>query len=235
MSCERVRSLLEEYRCGELDSGDAGRVEAHLSACTACSSELELLSAEGRLYRGYQEGLERNLQVPPGMWQSVREAIRPGQPASTPGLWRRVVGAVRPCLPASPALRQTMFAAALIVVSVGTTLLAVRYYGGGSSSETAGLRSVEQRTTLEGALRSIERAEQEYTDAIRVLSEIVDRRKDTMDPRLVAELEANLKAIDESIAATRKAYHEHPTDAELAHYMLAAYSMKVELLQEITS
>ncbi len=230
MSCEAIRNLLEDYCCGELDLAERGRVEAHLSSCAACSRELRPLSAEGRLYQDYQEGLERGLQVPTGMWQSIRGAIQLEQPAS--GLWHRIVRAI---LPASPVLRQTVFAAALIVLSVGATLLAVRYYGSGSPPERAGLRPAAQRTTLEDALRSIERAEQEYTDAIRVLSDMVDRRKGTMDPRLVAELEANLRAIDESIAATRKAYHEHPTDAELAHYMLAAYSMKVELLQEITS
>jgi hypothetical protein len=49
------------------------------------------------------------------------------------------------------------------------------------------------------------------------------------------ELERNLKAIDENIEATRRAFREHPSDPEYALYMLAAYARKVDLLQEVAS
>jgi hypothetical protein len=88
---------------------------------------------------------------------------------------------------------------------------------------------------LEAAVRAIQRAEQEYLQAIQVLSAIVDQRKSTLQAGLVQEMERNLKSIDESIAATRQAYYSHPSDPYLAQYMLAAYSKKVELLQELAS
>jgi hypothetical protein len=129
-------------------------------------------------------------------------------------------------------MRQALFAAALIVISVSATLLVVRFNGAGRQ-ETV-VRN-ESPKGLEAALLSIQRAEREYIDAIRVLSDILEKQKKSMDPRVVAEVEINLKIIDESIAATRQAYHEHPTDPELAHYMLSAYSKKVEILQELTT
>jgi hypothetical protein len=52
---------------------------------------------------------------------------------------------------------------------------------------------------------------------------------------MIADLQSNLKRIDEHIAATRKAYYARPQDPELGLYMLAAYSRKVQLLQELTS
>jgi len=88
---------------------------------------------------------------------------------------------------------------------------------------------------LQSALLSIQRAEQEYIAAIQILGGIVDKRKATLDPSLAAELERNLKEIDERIASTRQAYHAHPADPELAYYMLTAYRKKVELLEELAS
>jgi anti-sigma factor RsiW len=207
MRCDKVVENLEDYAAGLLDSEAAGAVTQHLEACAACAGVLALLSAEESAYREYRGLVDRNLGLRPGMWPSVLKGLEQ-QPART-GFWR-----------------QSLLAAALIVLSVGATLLAVRYYE---------VRKPERASTLEQALQSIQNAEREYTDAIQILSQIVDRKKQTMDPQLIAELEANLKAIDENIAVARKAYHEHPADAELAHYMLAAYSRKVELLQELAS
>jgi len=193
---------------------------------------METLDAEEQLYSQYRSDLDRQLEVPPWMWGRVRRALDKPEPARG-SKW---LSALAQYLPQSAVARQALFAAALIVLSVGATLVAVRYFDGarGAPAGILALGGTNERT-LEAALQSIQHAEQEYLDAIRVLSDIVEQRKSTLDPRLVAELEASLKAIDKSIADTRRAYHEHPADAELAHFMLAAYSKKVELLQEIAS
>ena len=225
MKCDQVLAVLEDYSCGALQRELAASVKSHISNCATCGREFEILSAEDRLYREYQQAVEQDLDVNPGMWRAVTAGLEPKSRGGRGVLaWP------------SGLSRQFLLAAALIVVSVGATLLAVRYYETGNRLHVAGLRRPPERvSTLEGALRSIQRAEQEYIQAIQVLNGIVDKRKSTMDPQLVIEFEASLKAIDENIAATRKAYHEHPTDAELAHFMLAAYSRKVELLQELAS
>jgi hypothetical protein len=81
----------------------------------------------------------------------------------------------------------------------------------------------------------VQRAEQEYLRAIQQLSAVVEKQKSTLDPRVIADLQRNLKLIDEHIAATRNAYYAHPQDPELGLFMLAAYSRKVQLLQDLTS
>ena len=67
------------------------------------------------------------------------------------------------------------------------------------------------------------------------MNAVVEKQKSSLDPRIIAELQTNLKMIDANIVATRKAYYAHPKDTELAFFMLAAYSRKVELLLDLTS
>ena len=231
MRCEQVQKILEDFCCNELPSPEAAAVAAHVPRCPECAGRVAVLEAEEKIYATFRADLDRHLDVPPFMWGKVRAALE--QRPHARGGWLRPLAHY---LPRSAVARQGLFAAALIVLSVGATLLAVRYFDDLQESPTGIFaRGGTNDRTLAAALQSIQHAEQEYQEAIRVLSEIVEKRKSTLDPRLVAELEANLKAIDKSIADTRRAYHEHPADAELAHYMLAAYSKKVELLQELTS
>ena len=81
----------------------------------------------------------------------------------------------------------------------------------------------------------IQKLRKEYVEAIDILSTSVNKRKSKLDPKLLAVFNRNLNIVNETIAATRKAYTANPTDAELAQYMLTAYAKKVELLQEIDS
>jgi hypothetical protein len=119
----------------------------------------------------------------------------------------------------------------LRLAPIGSALLVIHYHDGNKpaievTKAPPQVQLVEQRS-LQNALLAIQRAEREYVEAIRVLSGIVEVHKTSLDPKLAAELERNLKAIDEAIASTQKAYHEHPTDPELAQYMLAAYQKGV--------
>ena len=139
-------------------------------------------------------------------------------------------------MPTGSRLRLALGACALIILSVSATLVTVQYYHSRYASNGERISTAQGgERNLAAALRSIQHAEQEYLDAIRVLSAIVDKRKASLEPSLLAEMEANLRAIDESIAATRKAYQAHPSDPELAQFMLAAYSRKVELLLDLAS
>jgi len=223
MNCETARMLLLE----RLDEGAAAPVPEdvarHLSACASCSREAAWLGAEERLIARYRDSRLDGLQVPPGVWERVEAAAR--APFQRFDSWFRLSGWSE-----RPWLRQFAFAAVLIVATVGVTLLAVRNFGPGPAPLVA------ERTgsgTLDDALQAIDLAERQYQEAIRVLGKAVDKRKSNLDPALVAELERNLKAVDEGIEAARRAYREHRADTELAYYMLAAYRKKVEILQEI--
>ncbi len=237
MNCRDFQERILEFRDGEVGDETASAMRTHLEHCAACSADWRGLETEIKAYRDYADTVERDLDVSAAMWPRIKQRI-----ASSTGL----AGSHGPARSAWRVFfRQAAFAAALVAVSVAATLFAVRHYdfGGtkpagmdqGSSFVQTSTRSGNSEKSLEGAMRAIRRAEHEYIDAIGVLTEIVEKRKQSMDPQLALQLERNLKAIDESIEATRKAYYAHPTDPYLALYMLTSYSKKVDLLQEVAS
>ena len=251
MNSKSCRRLLEDYHDGELAGQQAGAVEDHLKECSTCAAELRALETESDLFERYRVSQEEEMAAAPAKWDQVRSRIAREGGSAAPR-WeskrdRHAVGLLwLRFLPGSPLLRQALFASVLIALSVSGTLVFVNQdrpktadpvmsakIGKTEASLPVALDS--NKGGLESAMRAVRRAEQEYLQAIQVLSEIVDRRKPTLSPVLVQKIERNLKAIDENIAATRRAYYAQPSDPELAQYMLAAYSKKVELLQELAT
>lgn len=241
MKCKDVLRQLEAFRCGELDERTASSVRSHLQVCGDCARALEALGSEDEIYRAYSDELERNLTVSPDAWKQVCRRIElPAAARRRHSSAARLSGIFRSLAPRPAALRQAVLVASIVLVSVGATLLTMRFYRAHDIENRRPVvgdlaKGSDSQDSLETALRSIQRAERDYNDAIAVLSKIVDRRKPSLDPLVVAEVEKNLRAIDESIAATRAAYHNHPSDPDLAQYMLTAYEKKVELLLELAS
>jgi hypothetical protein len=237
VSCYHIRKMLVDYQGGELDEGQASAVGAHLNACAACRSALAELESEAAAYEAYAVKMESALDPAPESCERAmaRASLQPlpeGDEHRPPGFaWD-----FRAFLSASPWVRQALAAALLVAISVTGTLIAVRYYPAKESpayNQTLGRSSGDQ--SLDAALKSIQRAEQEYLDAIQILTGIIEKEKSTINPGMLADYQRNLKMIDEHIAAARKAYYAHPSDAELAFFMLAAYSRKVEILQDLAS
>lgn len=239
MKCEQVKGLIEDYSYGELESSLQSGVERHLEACRECSKLLEELVAEEKLFSSYAELTSRELGQDSSLWSRVRNSVtgypvtnfaQNNYPMSNPG---EIGGRVACHRISSPKLlRQLSYAAAFVVVVIATTLVTL-HYSGGDRKVTE--RAAKTDGSFQSAMRSIERAEQEYLNAITILSELAEKRKPKLDAKLVAELEHNLRMIDQAIAATSKAYRAHPHDPDLAFYMLSAYRKKVDLLQELIS
>jgi hypothetical protein len=247
MNCKECRRFLEDYHDGELGGRDASLVESHIAECKACADELAILKSESELFERYRISAQSEIgETPPG-WDALREKIM-ASPEHARG--RQAMGDVRHGwwnLFSGPYLiRQVAFAVVLVVLSVSTTLLVVNRNRGiiPAPADSVARKSVNPEITpaidsgntgLESAMNAVRRAEREYIQAIQLLSESVDRRIPTLDPTLAAKFRKHLKAIDENIAETRKAYYERPTDPDLAQFMLAAYSRKVELLQQMVT
>jgi hypothetical protein len=87
-------------------------------------------------------------------------------------------------------------------------------------------------TTAESLLRD---AEQKYIAAIAILQRDFDKRRSSLDPKLVAKLDASLASIDRTIAETRKAVRQNFDDPIAVQYMLTAYAKKVEVLRDVTA
>jgi hypothetical protein len=248
MNCSQCRRFIEDYHDGELADTWIPGVKAHLAECVKCGAEFETLKSERVLFERYRTNREEECSRLRPDWQGLRAGIsRRDASESNRGRQRESeghsgFGRLR-FLTGSPLVRQAAFAALLVVLSITGTLLIVNRNHPRPAEPVIAQQHVAvenlpvtadaRATGLESAMRAVRRAEQEYLQAIQLLGEIVDRRKPSLDPRMVREMERNLRAIDAGIEATRKAYYERPSDPELAQYMLAAYSKKVELLQEL--
>jgi hypothetical protein len=226
--------MIEGYQSGELEAQQAVEVRAHLRECEGCGAELALLESEAAICAAYAARTENALEAPPDLWDRALERSKaPAVKGVGAGKNRtRWLGAL---VPSAPWLRQALAASLLIAVSVVCTLFVVQSRRAKEVTEFQPAAAASGERSLEAALKSIQRAEQEYLNAIQVLTGVIEKQKSALDPRLIAELQENLKMIDQHIAATRRAYYDHPADAQLALYMLAAYSRKVELLQDLAS
>jgi len=230
MSCAEFRDRIEEYRGGEMAGPEAAAFAAHLRECVDCRRELDLLGREELIYRDYETKLESSFEVPASLWERAVAADDRGRADRNRGRSGWIGGFA----PRAAWIRQALAAAILVAISVTATLVIVRNREPvPPPSQAAG--AVVRPPSLDDALKSIQRAEQEYLNAIQVLTAVMETRKSTLDPRILNEIQVNLRMIDQHIAAARQAYYSHPADAELAIAMLAAYSRKVELLQDLAS
>ncbi len=235
MKCDEVARLIEDYHYGELEKSESAQVAAHLRDCASCRQLLAALEREARIFETYAARTERTLEISPVLSRGVLADTSAATPEARHGGGAHWLSG---WVPASSWARQAIAAMLLVAVSVTGTLLMVEHYRSREalvSRQAAAQAGMPGEKGLEDALQSIQRAEQEYLKAIQQLNAIVEKQKPTLDPRIYAELQVNLRLIDEHIAATRNAYYSHPQDAELALYMLAAYSRKVALLQDLTS
>ena len=104
-----------------------------------------------------------------------------------------------------------------------------------STPKAIATKSVEKPAASESEVihAQVARAVREYQGAVKLLERAVEKRKQDLDQNAVAQYEKSLALIDESITASRRALREHPDDPTAARFLLAAYSRKVELMQEI--
>jgi hypothetical protein len=242
VKCPQAEKLLEDYENyndGELDPKRVSELESHLASCANCFRLLESLRREDRLYADYGHNLNGSVEITPSLWDGICRGVEAETRASGP-LPRRLFAGFfsifSKALPNTMMARQLGLASILVIISVCGTLLVIHYHQ--RSAITAEIGASGQvpgphPRDLESALLSIKKAEQQYVEAIGTLSGIVDKKRDSLDPALAAELENNLKAIDAAIASSRKEYYAHPADPELAIHMLNAYQKKVGLLQDL--
>ncbi len=81
--------------------------------------------------------------------------------------------------------------------------------------------------------QQIAKATREYQGAIKLLERTIAKRKANFDEGAGKQYEGSLALIDASIAASKQALRQQPNDPSAAKFLLAAYSKKVELMQEV--
>jgi len=81
----------------------------------------------------------------------------------------------------------------------------------------------------------IRRAERDYLAAISLLERDMKKRPAPLDPQVEEPFKMALATIDRTILETRNALRGKAEDPVAAHYLLAAYAKKVELLEEMAT
>ena len=135
MKCEEYRVLIEDFVDGSLDHRSAERVTSHAATCLECASFQRELSREQDLYARYQ----REVEVTPTLWASIEARIkqeRVAQPRGLlSGLREQLAGAF-----SAPRLSPA-FAAALVIVAIGTTVFVMSRLNSRGPEQIAGNNS----------------------------------------------------------------------------------------------
>lgn len=292
MNCERCREQLEDFLYGELSQTQTTAIRDHLRGCVACHTVCEDLEHEQELFTQYYE--QSALEPAPEMWEAIRARIGA---ESSPVPRRNLLVRLREwsnlrTLPAPVLLRQAIFAALLVIISVTATALYFRfsqkfpageqragrqappvspsapssyspdvkpsppvppasaadskvavaksnpgekkaYLASASAGREVKVKLPRQVSEDELIRQQVARAAREYQSAIRLLEQKIARRRDELDPTLVAQFTKSIELIDKSIGESRRMMRERPGDATAGQYLLAAYAKKVELMQEI--
>ena len=71
MKCEEAQNLLADYSVNGLDDETHRRLEVHLSVCSHCTYELELL---WRVVSFVESATPKS--PPPGLWEGIEARIR---------------------------------------------------------------------------------------------------------------------------------------------------------------
>ncbi len=121
MKCEDYLPIIETYVDGELDGQTAQRVRTHLATCDSCQDYLAELRQEQEVYALYN----REVDITPAMWAAVEARIEKVKPVRSTNLLetvRKWLAGLMGTPRLSPAL-----AAALIIATVGTTVVVMKY------------------------------------------------------------------------------------------------------------
>jgi hypothetical protein len=221
--CAAFEATLPDYLDGTL--ADDGAARAHIVSCESCRAlvrDMERIRARAATLP--------SLHPPRDLWagieariQTVPQEIAPRRPLATrwfgKGLTQRWYGA--------PLAR----AAVLVIATASVTLLATHQWNG----TPAQLRTIAQpRASLSPVSNQAARtSEFIYDQQISAMRQILDSRRDQLDPKTVAVIEKNLRVIDTAIAESRAALARDPANGFLAGQLDASLNTKLELLRTV--
>jgi hypothetical protein len=130
MKCEDYLPIIESYVDGELDGQMAQRVRTHLATCDSCQDFVAELRQEQEVYAIYK----REVDITPALWAAVEARIEKERPVRSSSLFESLskwIAGLMGTPRLSPAL-----AAALILATIGTTIVVMKYLNSPEINET---------------------------------------------------------------------------------------------------
>lgn len=232
---------LNDAADGTLAGTDAAAVQEHLDGCAECADrvqEIRALSSDARRLGGDIEP-ERDLW--PGIVARMRseggrEIAFPGAAGAAGAAGGERDRVIRPYDRAArhPAMRVAA-AVTLLLVGAAAGVLVTRAADAPAGAPPVATTSDTPPDRAGVALVGTDvraTVQREYASPVAELEAELAERRDQLSPEAIAEIERNLRIIDEAIDAAVKAFDESPGDPVLPDMLHKAYGRKVELLEQ---
>ena len=222
--CEAFEATVSEYIDGTLDSDTKAVAAAHAAVCARCRSlvtELESVRAAAAALPVLHPSRD--------LWSGIHARIRSESASRRPS--SAVARAQSRWFGPQWANRYAAVAAALVVMSVGLTFTATKWWIGHNptvvaSGDTGRARIDTSAPLVATPVSNGDPATSEflYDHQITALHQILQQRRTQLDPKTVAVLDRNLAIIDSAIVQSRAALAQDPASAFLAGQLDQALS-----------
>jgi len=212
MSCEHVRSRLDDQLDGELGSRESEEVRRHLAECSGCRAELAALEELRRRVEGLPVALAPSRDLWPGIAARLARPAAASAARSPWPAWSRWLGAA---------------AAAVVCAAVITGYLLSR-------TESKPVQTATQAGRDVGAAFASASGEPHYRQAREQLLAALAVRRDSLSPQTLAVVSDSLRLLDDTIVRISGALEKHPGDSHLDRLLASAYRQELELLQRAT-
>ncbi len=247
LMCERLAAYIE----GDLPPAERAEAERHLAECAACAEALvELRAVAGEAAqlplltpsRDLWAGIEARISTPVTRLEGARAYVRraprrPWQFAIAAGALIAVSAGTTYLLTARPGATGSQ----PVNVATTTTVAPPQQNPQPATAPVSAPGSVQQTTPAAAAPSTVSLATNRknvsvtrvYDREIALLDSIVHTRRQSLDPKTVRIIEANLKIIDRAIAESRAALAKDPKSPLLTNRLDNVLGSKVELLRTV--
>lgn len=211
MTCDRIRDLLDDYLAGELPPDVGEEVQEHLGRCLTCRREWK----EVQDLRRQAAELPAEIFPERDLWPEIEMQIAAGKTVPSRPSWLYLAAAVL----------------ALAVLSIPLS----NWWLGRRADKAPQARVVPVELVREAATgeADIARSEDGVLHAHRDLLEMVERRRDQMDPEVLVVVEENMRILDEAIGQIYLALEEDPGNRRLHLLLATRYQQEVNLVKRV--
>ena len=213
MKCSNARKMMIDYMDDQLMGDKTVAIEKHLAVCPQCREVLGEMTDIVTMARVLQ-----TVEAPEGAWPKIEMKMAARRQRPLLEIMRRLIETLL-------LHRRLAVTAALAVCLIGLVSI------------------FQQRISLtdpgtEGAvdvaaIHHFQEAERHYQLAIEAINQSLPDIETQLPPELAADLQKNLKIIDDAILVCRAVIDRYPENALANEQLLVCYKKKFELLNEI--
>lgn len=233
MNCEQCQELVSDLVDGVLSQKDQLSLNAHLEECFSCvdvRNDLEAIVGFCRTNRGEYDATP-NEQA---LWLRVRNTIESENNAADAraahaagkqrdGFWHRLLG--RSWQLSFPQLAASM--AALVLVVVLTTVVGIRRFDSGATTNSGVVDKVPPGFDLEGR-------KWQQQQKIKYWNARIETNRARWSPQMRDTFDRNLGVIDQAVNDSLKELNTNPHDEVSEEMLNSALNEKIALLQEFS-